>query len=58
MKKKFYAVKVGKMVGVYENWEDCKEQVCGYPGAVYRGFKTLEEALSFVNSLECNRNSA
>lgn len=50
MASKFYAVKKGKIPGVYDNWEDCKKMVDGYPGAVYKSFKTLEEARDFAGT--------
>ena len=43
MAKKYYAVKVGKSVGIYNNWEDCKKQVTGFSGAIYKSFPTLLE---------------
>lgn len=48
MTKKYYAVKVGKAVGVYETWADCQKQVSGYPGAAFKGFGTKEEAEQFL----------
>lgn len=47
-KKKFYAVKVGKTPGVYLAWDDCKAQVDGFSGAVYKSFPTMEEAEAFA----------
>ncbi len=41
---KFYTVWVGHHPGVYDNWEDAKEQVDGFPGAKYKGFSSAEEA--------------
>ena len=49
MAKKFYAVKVGKIPGIYETWPDCQNQINGYSGAVYKGFATREEASAFIN---------
>lgn len=46
--KKFYAVKSGRIPGIYETWEECREQVSGYSGAVYKSFKTVAEAKAFV----------
>lgn len=45
---KFYGVKVGENVGVYNTWEECLKQVKGYSGADYKSFKTKEEANEFV----------
>lgn len=47
---KFYAVKKGRNPGVYSSWDDCKVQVDGYSGAIYKSFKTEEEAIAFVGS--------
>ena len=50
--KKYYAVKEGKKPGIYENWEDCKEQVNGYSGAIYKSFQNKEDALIFIKGEE------
>lgn len=49
---KFYAVRKGKKTGVFSTWDECKEQVTGFKGAVYKSFKTLEEAEEFVKGNE------
>lgn len=46
--KKFYGVKNGRRTGIFNSWDECKEQVIGYPGAIYKGFVTEEEARNFV----------
>lgn len=48
MAGKFYAVRKGKTPGIYFNWDDCKRMVDGYPGAIYKSFKTIEEAKAFM----------
>ena len=45
---KFYAVKEGRKPGIYHTWDECKEQVNGYSGAVYKSFTTEEEAKVFI----------
>lgn len=52
MAKKFYAVKEGRVPGIYQSWEECKAQVDGYSGAVYKGFSTDAEALAFVTGTQ------
>ena len=47
-KKKYYAVKKGRSPGIYETWADCKKQVDGFPGAVYKGFPVRGEAEDFM----------
>ena len=44
----YYAVKVGRKPGVYLNWDDCKKQVHGFPGAIYKKWKTREEAEKYL----------
>ena len=48
--KKFYAVKVGKETGIFDNWDDCKASVSGFPGAEYKGFPSKEEAIAYLGS--------
>ena len=43
-KKNFYVVWNGVKPGVYKSWNECKTQVEGYDGAIYKSFPTLEEA--------------
>lgn len=52
MAEKYYAVKTGKTPGIYRSWDACKAMVHGYPGAVYKSFKTREEALAFLGRTE------
>ncbi len=49
MAGKYYAVKKGKKVGIYLNWDDCKRMVDGYSGAQYKSFKTKEEAKAYLD---------
>ncbi|MCJ0933017.1 viroplasmin family protein [Virgibacillus halodenitrificans] len=48
-KRKYYVVSEGHETGIYDNWEDCKKQINGYPGAVYKSFKTQIEAEKFIS---------
>ena len=48
MAKKYYAVRVGKVPGIYFTWDDCKAMVDEYPGAKYKSFTSLAEAEAFV----------
>ena len=47
-KKKFYAVKKGKCVGIYNTWDECKSQVNGFSGAEYKSFLTMDEAKDYI----------
>lgn len=48
MGKKYYAVKVGEKIGIYNSWDECKKNVHGFPGAVYKSFASKEEAELFI----------
>ena len=41
---KYYVVWVGFAPGIYETWEDCKQQIQGYAGAKYKSFPSKEAA--------------
>ncbi len=49
MAKKYYVVKKGLVPGIYLSWPECKKNIDGYSGAVYKGFMTLEEAEAYMN---------
>lgn len=55
-KKYYYAVKEGKMPGIYETWPECQKQINGFSGAVYKKFTTKEEALTFIEKKNNNQN--
>lgn len=60
-KTKYYAVKIGHHPGIYPNWEGnggAKEQVTGYKDAVYKSFKTIEEAQVFMDRRSLTSESA
>ena len=44
----FYAVANGNTVGIFTNWNDCKESVIGFKNAKYKKFDTREEAAAFI----------
>ena len=48
MAKKYYAVKVGMTTGIFETWEECKASVEGYPGALYKSFKNISDAYTYM----------
>lgn len=51
-KKKVYAVKIGITPGLYYTWDECKEQVNGFPGAKYKSFATEKEANAYLSDEE------
>ena len=48
MAKKVYAVRKGRTTGFFTDWDSCKAQVDGFPGAEYKSFTNPEEALEYL----------
>jgi ribonuclease HI len=48
-KNKYYVVWKGKKPGIYDKWTECKKQVEGFEGALYKGFPTADLAKSAWN---------
>ena len=48
MAKKIYAVKRGRNTGLFNTWDECRAQVEGYQGAVYKGFMDIAEANAWM----------
>ncbi|MFZ4929770.1 viroplasmin family protein [Chryseobacterium sp. Mn2064] len=49
-KQKFYVVWKGHKTGVFDSWEECKEQTNGFPNAEFKSFQTRELAEKAFNS--------
>nr|MBO6294861.1 RNase H1/viroplasmin domain-containing protein [Schwartzia sp. (in: firmicutes)] len=47
-KKNVYAVRKGRLTGLFNTWDECERQVKGFPGAVFKGFPTEEEASAWL----------
>ena len=46
----FYAVAIGKIAGIYNTWDECKQQVNGYPNSKYKKFNNIKEAKLFIST--------
>jgi len=44
----YYAVAVGVKKGIYNSWDECKENIENFPNARYKKFASLEEAKEFI----------
>lgn len=49
-KKKYYAVAIGRQLGVFEAWNECEAQVKGVQGAKFKSFDSKSEAELFVET--------
>ncbi len=51
--KRYYAVARGRRPGLYTSWDGpdgAKRQVLGFPGALYKGFSSREDAMRFLEN--------
>ena len=46
--KNYYAISKGKKTGIWKNWLTCKEYCVGVGASSYKGFATLNEAISYL----------
>ena len=56
-KQKFYVVWVGVKPGVYKTWPETNAQVAGFPGAKYKSFSTMAQAMAAFTSGASNSSS-
>ena len=57
-KKKYYAVAVGRVPGIYTDWPAAEAQVKGCQGAKFKGFASREEAQAWLENPLYARKSA
>lgn len=53
---KIYAVRRGRVPGLYFNWNDCKKQISGYSNAEYKSFPDMKSAEDFMNAGQKNKD--
>ena len=49
-RKRFYAILRGRETGIFNSWQEVEAHVKGFKGAIHHSFKTLEDALAYMNS--------
>lgn len=52
MATKYYAVKHGRVPGIYQSWPECQQQVNGFPNARFKSFTSIEAAQQWLNNSE------
>ena len=55
---KFYAVRVGRVPGIYLDWPSCQKQVNGFSGAQYKSFSNKEMAEQYIDGDDCKRTKS
>ena len=53
---KYYAVRQGRQIGIFTDWDECKKLVMGYKGAEYKSFTSREDAVAFMNGIEAKKD--
>lgn len=48
-KKNFYAVAKGRVVGIFDTWSECEEQIIGFSGAKFKKFGDKNQAQEFID---------
>ncbi|ACF07430.1 Predicted double-stranded RNA/RNA-DNA hybrid binding protein [Metamycoplasma arthritidis] len=56
-KKKFYAVKAGRVPGIYQTWSEANEQTKGYNNADFKSFISEKEAIEWMSLEEIDEIS-
>lgn len=46
--EKFYAVKNGYHIGIFNTWDECKKEVLGYSGAEFKSFLNRRDAEEYI----------
>lgn len=49
---KYYAVKVGKKIGIFETWPECQAAITGFKKPVFKSFLTKVEAECFLKGTD------
>lgn len=48
---KYYAVRNGRTVGIFTDWESCRKQVDGFSGAEYKAFSKESDARAYLGGI-------
>ncbi|MED6111867.1 hypothetical protein PIB30_056306 [Stylosanthes scabra] len=50
-----YAVRIGRVPGIYTDWDEAEEQVLGFPRAKFKGFHSLEEEVTYMQEAKSRK---
>jgi ribonuclease HI len=45
---KIYAVRKGRICGLFQTWKECQDSINGFSGAEFKSFKSIEDAKHFL----------
>ena len=49
---KYYAIAVGRKVGIFTSWEETKNYVSGFPNCKYKSFPNIEDAKEYLQQFD------
>ncbi len=49
-KNNYYAVRKGRKIGIFKTWNECRLQVEGFSSAEYKGFASIDDAISYMEA--------
>jgi ribonuclease H-related protein len=55
-KKKFYAVRKGRSVGIFSTWNECQQSINGYSNAEYKSFVSKCDAEDYIKGINSKKN--
>jgi ribonuclease HI len=58
MGKKYYGVRVGREIGVFDIWKECQNSVKGFSNAEFKSFPSREEAEKWVEDEDDSSSSS
>ena len=47
--RKWYAVRKGREVGIFDTWETCRTHIHGYRGSEFKSFRKLSDAHTYLH---------
>lgn len=51
---KYYAVRKGRIPGIYHSWDECRAQVDKFSGAEFKSFHSEKEAELYLTNADLN----
>lgn len=53
---KLYAVRKGRVTGIFNTWAECQQQTNKFKGAEFKSFKSKDEALEYLEGINIEHN--
>ena len=57
-RKKYYAVRFDRTLGIYTEWHEAEEETSGFPGADFCSFKLKKDAVKYLKQKKASTDSS